>query len=48
MEIWALPLVIAERNAGLFAEINDFREAGFCAILSGTITAWRCVEETRR
>src|SRR6266851_5556842 len=41
-------LLIAERNAGLFAEISDFRDAGFCGILCGTTTAWRCAEETRR
>jgi hypothetical protein len=32
-------VVIAERNAGLFAEISDFRRVNFCAIVTATITA---------
>jgi hypothetical protein len=27
--------LIAERNAGLFAEISDFRRARFCGIVPG-------------
>jgi hypothetical protein len=31
--------IVGDRNAGLFAEINDFRKAGFCAIVAATTTA---------